>query len=250
MARTVERGEQRANRTFYGFVYQGGAYEGLTCNALEWLASAGGGHFIDHGKVTIDNQAARSVLAMMASWVGTISPRTVTSFQEEDARIMFDNGNAAFIRNWPYAYRASQSTAMAGKVGVAALPHAADYRPVGTIGGWELGVPRSSRHVGAAVEFVRYLTSPAVQRYDAIVNSNVPAIPAVAGDPLVRTANPYLTPAINDVTRVTRPGRYLQGNYLAGSRVIYQGVNQILSGQSAGKVLPRVQQQLERLLRP
>src|SRR3546814_14584263 len=46
-----------------GFVWQGRAYEGLTCNALEWIASQGGGSIVDaDGEVTIDNDeaAARS----------------------------------------------------------------------------------------------------------------------------------------------------------------------------------------------
>ncbi|HEX6506769.1 MAG TPA: ABC transporter substrate-binding protein [Chloroflexota bacterium] len=248
MARTIQRGEQKTNKNFYGFVYQGNAYEGLTCNALEWLASTGGGHFIDNGKVTIDNRTARSTLTMIASWVGNVSPRTVTSFQEEDARITFDNGNAAFMRNWPSAYAASQMTPVDGKFDVTALPHAAGYSSVGTAGGWQLGVPKYSRHVGAAVELVRYLTSPAVQRYDAVVNSNVPTIPAIANDASVRKTNPYLKPSINGVTRVTRPGNFLKGHYAAGSQIIYQGINQILSGQSAGSILPRIKQQLESLV--
>ena len=58
MAKKIQDGEQKTNPNFAGFVFQGNAYEGLTCNALEWIASAGGGHFIDNGKVTINNAKA------------------------------------------------------------------------------------------------------------------------------------------------------------------------------------------------
>ena len=48
-------GEKASNPNFAGFVYQGNAYEGLTCNALEWSASSGGGTFVDSSnKVTIN----------------------------------------------------------------------------------------------------------------------------------------------------------------------------------------------------
>ena len=55
MAKKIQDGEQKSNPNFAGFVFQGNSYEGLTCNALEWIASAGGGHMIDNGKATINN---------------------------------------------------------------------------------------------------------------------------------------------------------------------------------------------------
>src|SRR4029078_13535290 len=58
MAQKIQTGEQKSNPNFAGFVFQGNSYEGLTCNALEWIASAGGGHMIDNGKATINNTKA------------------------------------------------------------------------------------------------------------------------------------------------------------------------------------------------
>ena len=43
-AKKVEDGERAAgNKDMWGFVFQGNAYEGLTCDALEWVKSSGGG---------------------------------------------------------------------------------------------------------------------------------------------------------------------------------------------------------------
>ena len=74
-----------------------------------------------------------------------------------------------------------------------------------------------------------------------------PAIPAVAKDPAVVKANPWLKPAIANVARVTRPTQ-LGAKYQQGSQAIYQGINQILNGQDAKNILPRIEQQLNRLL--
>src|SRR5882762_6463554 len=59
-AKIVQDGERKAgNDKLYGIVFQGRAYEGLTCNGLEWVDSFGGGTIVDgKGKVTINNPKA------------------------------------------------------------------------------------------------------------------------------------------------------------------------------------------------
>src|SRR5919204_1833624 len=213
MAKKVQDGEQKSNKNFYGFVFQGNSYEGLTCDALEWVASAGGGHFIDGGKVTIDNKNAAQILDAMRQQVGKLTPRGVTSFDEEGARNVFASGDAMFMRNWPYAYAANLTSPVKGKYSVTVLPHGANGPSVGTVGGWQLGVSKYSKHKDAAIELVRYLTSAPVQKFDAIFNSNVPTIVSVAKNKAVVKANPYLKPQIASVARVTRPAKYLKGQY-------------------------------------
>jgi trehalose/maltose transport system substrate-binding protein len=249
MAKKIQDGERSSNSNFAGFVYQGNAYEGLTCNALEWIASVGGGHFVDGGKVTIDNAKARAILDAMANQVGKISPRGVTSYQEDQTEHAFDNGDAAFARNWPYQYGigATAGSKVKGKFSVTVLPHGSSGHSVGTIGGWGLGVSKFSKHRAATIEFVRYMTSPAVEKFDALTNSNVPTIISVAKDKAVAKKNPYLKPAIASVPRVTRPGKFFGTKYNEASKIIYQGINQILNGSSASSVLPQIKSKLQQL---
>jgi trehalose/maltose transport system substrate-binding protein len=155
MAQKIQDGEQASNPNFYGFVYQGNAYEGLTCDALEWLASSGGGHFVDNGKASIDNPQAVAIMNLQRSWVGKITPRGVTTYQEGEADQAFGAGNAAFMRNWPYAYAKSQTGPIKGKFDVTVLPHTGKNPSVGTVGGWQLGVSQFSKNKGAAIELVR-----------------------------------------------------------------------------------------------
>ena len=99
------------------------------------------------------------------------------------------------------------------------------------------------------LQLVRYLTSPGVEKFDAIFNSNVPTIPAVAKIKAVVKVNPYLTPAIAGVARVTRPAKYLGTHYNEGSKDIYQGISEILNGTPAKSVLPGVASKLNRLVK-
>lgn len=248
-AKKIMDGEKGSNANFVGFVFQGNAYEGLTCDALEWLASSGGGTFIENGKVTINNPNAVAILNKVRGWVGTIAPRGVTTYQEEDARQVFQGGNAAFMRNWPYAYSLAggADSPIKGKFDVAPLPAQPGNKHVGTVGGWQLGVSAYSKNKEASIEFIRYMTSPQVQTYRAVVGSFVPTIPSVAADPQVLKAMPFLQ-SLQDVVRVTRPSRETGDKYNQVSTIIFQGVNQILNGSDAAQVLPQVAQQLQRLI--
>jgi len=108
-AKKIEDGEKASNPSFSGLVFQGNAYEGLTCDALEWVASSGGGSFIDNGKVTINNKKAAAILDAFRQQIGKTTPRGVTTFQEGETHTAFINGDAAFMRNWPYAYSLGQA---------------------------------------------------------------------------------------------------------------------------------------------
>jgi trehalose/maltose transport system substrate-binding protein len=249
MAKKIQDGERKSNPNFAGFVFQGNAYEGLTCNALEWIASAGGGHIVDNGKVSIDNAKARTILDAFRTQIGKLTPQGVTTYQEDQTEHAFDNGDAAFARNWPYQYGigAGAGSKVKGKFNVTVLPHGATGSSVGTVGGWQLGISKFSKHKGAAIEFVRYMTSPAVEKFDAITNSNVPTIVSVAKNKAVVKANPYLKPAIASVPRVTRPGKFFGTHYNEASKVVYQGINQILTGSPASQVLPQIKSRLQQI---
>jgi trehalose/maltose transport system substrate-binding protein len=249
-AQKIMDGEKASNANFTGFVFQGNSYEGLTCDALEWVASNGGGLFVENGKATINNPQAIEILNKAKGWVGTIAPKGVTTYQEEDARNVFQSGNAAFMRNWPYAYAAAKSPDKDGKVSVIAdkfdvapLPHGPNGQSSGTVGGWQLGVSKYSKNQDAAVEFVRYLTSPEVETWRAVVGSYVPTIASVAENPDVVKAMPFLK-NLASVQRVTRPSRDTGIDYNEASTAIFQGVNQILKGEDAAAVLPGVEQKL------
>lgn len=252
MAKKIQDGEQATNDKFSGFVFQGNSYEGLTCDALEWYQSSGAGGFIDNGKVTINNPKGARILDQFRAQIGVTTPRDVTTYQEGEAHTAFVEGNAAFMRNWPYAYSIGQdpkSSKIVGKFSVTVLPHTGSNPSVGTVGGWQLAINKYSKHIDASIEFIRYMTSAAVEKFNAITNSNVPTIPAVARDRAVVKANPYLKPEIANVMRVTRPARDLKTHYNEGSKAIYQGINQILNGKPANSVLPSIQSKLERILR-
>jgi trehalose/maltose transport system substrate-binding protein len=250
-AQTIMDGERADNPDFTGFVWQGKAYEGLTCNGVEWLVSQGGGTIIDTDRnVTINNEAAIAALDRAAAWVNGISPEGVTTYTEPESLNVWVAGNAAFARNWPYMYAASQEAEpTAGKVGVSPLPKGdgAEDVSAATLGGWQMMVSKYSENQDAAIEFVKYLTSPELQTSFAIERSHLPTIPAVYDDPAVAAASEFI-PLLKPVfeAAVGRPSAQTGDLYPELSTIFYQQVNQVLSGsKSAADAAASMQEEMD-----
>jgi trehalose/maltose transport system substrate-binding protein len=196
-AKVVLDGEKKAGNTkLTGFVFQGKAYEGLTCNALEWIDSFKGGTIVDpNGQVTVNNPKAAEAIDFIAGLVGNVVPKGVLNYQEEEARNAFQSGQAVFMRNWPYAWSLAngKDSPVAGKVAVMALPKGgADGKSTGTLGGWQLGVSKYSKNPKLAADLVKYLTSPEEQKRRAIEGSFNPTIMSLYKDADLLKANPFM----------------------------------------------------------
>ncbi|PYX84444.1 MAG: hypothetical protein DMG68_20795 [Acidobacteria bacterium] len=72
MAFRIQEGERGAgDKDFWGFVWPGAADEGLTCLALEWQASEGGGRIIEANRtVSVNNENAVRAWQRAAHWIG------------------------------------------------------------------------------------------------------------------------------------------------------------------------------------
>ena len=238
MAKKIQTGEQKTNKAFTGFVWQGKNYEGLTCDALEWVASFGGGTIVDStGKITINNAQAAKALDTAASWIRSISPAGVTTYAEEDARGIFQAGNAAFMRNWPYAWALGQGddSKVKGKIGVAPLPSGGS-RNAATLGGWQLGVSSYSKNQAAAIDLVRYLAGPAEQKIRAIEGAYNPTIQSLYKDKDVLAKNPFFGSLYSVFTSaVARPSGPTKGKYNQVSQAFSTAVSDVLNGKMKGQ---------------
>jgi trehalose/maltose transport system substrate-binding protein len=250
MAKKIQDGERKAGKPdFQGFVFQGKASESVTCNALEWVYSYGGGVIIEPDKkVTINNPNAIKALDTARSWVGSISPAGVVTYGEEEARNVWQAGNAAFMRNWPYAYALGQDpkSAIAGKFDVTVLPKGGDNgKNAACLGGWNLMVSAYSKAPDAAADLVKYLDSAEAQKKRAIDLSLLPTLPALYADPEVLAKNPWFKNMVEVFKNaVARPSTVTGADYNQLSTAFFQNVNKVLTGGESGK---EAVQQVERV---
>ena len=235
-AKEIMDGERATNPDMYGFVFQGNAYEGLTCDALEWVKSYGGGQIVEaDGSISINNPQAVAALEEAKSWIGTISPEGNLAYQEEESRGVWQLGNSVFMRNWPYAYALGNGddSAIKGKFDVAPLPagDGADARSAATLGGWNYAVSKYSKAPDEAIKLALYLSSSEVQKQRAINQSNLPTIEALYDDADVLKASPFMSAwkAIFQ-NAVPRPSAPTKASYNEVSSKFWSAVHNTLSG--------------------
>ncbi len=252
-AQIIQKGErQKGNKDFWGFVWQGDKYEGLTCDALEWIYSNNGGTIISQDKkITINNQNAIAMLDRAAGWVGSISPPDVTKFTEEISRNFWQVGNAAFMRNWPYAYALGNAdkSAIKGKFDVSPLPAGKNGKPAATLGGWQLAASKYSKNPKVAADLLFFFASAQEQKYRAMKSSYLPTVKKLYQDRELIKNKPFIGKLYNVfINTVARPSTPTGIHYNEVSSKFFYSVHAVLTGKKdAATALKQLEKDLQKI---
>jgi trehalose/maltose transport system substrate-binding protein len=178
----------------------------------------------------------------------------VTTYGEEEARNIWQAGNAAFMRNWPYAYALGQDpkSVISGKFDISVLPKGGDDgKNAACLGGWQLMVSAYSKVPDAAADLVKYLVSSEEQKKHTLALSQLPTLPALYADPDVLAKLPFFKNALPVLQNaVARPSTVTGVDYNQVSTSFFQNVNQVLSGtKSAQQAVAAVESVAKRVVR-
>jgi multiple sugar transport system substrate-binding protein len=176
----------------YGLVWQGARYEGLVTVFSEYLGGFGG-RILDGGRVTVSAPPAVRALTTMRDQIyrEKLVPPSALTWHEEESRFAFQNGETAFMRNWPYAYALmadSAASRVAGRYAVAPMPAEPGGRPTAALGGAQLAINANSAHPDAAWAVIEYLTRPEQMLERARGVGQFPTRPAMYDDPALAQA--------------------------------------------------------------
>ncbi|HET7658172.1 MAG TPA: ABC transporter substrate-binding protein [Bacillales bacterium] len=224
--------------TKYGYAMQAKQYEGLVCNASEFIASYGGKFIDKNGNVVVNSPDTIQGLKEMKKIVNSgFVPSNITTFTEPETENAFIQGQTVMARNWPYMWFDSNDKSkskVVGKVGVAPLP-AGDAGSASSLGGWQTGINKYSKHAKEAWEFLKFMTGPEGEKINAIYGGKAPTVPSLYSDPEVLKANPFFKQkgfqeALNNA--VSRP---VAPNYQKISGIIQIEVSKMLAGQQSAE---------------
>lgn len=212
----------------YGYVYQGADYLGNVCDFMEILADFGGQLLHPNGTAAVDSAAGQHALGYLRGLITSgASPAIVTTYEESQSLDTFAAGNAAFMRNWSYAYAASQATGskVSGNIGIEPMPGNNAFPGYSAIGGWDLGINPNSKNLKAALTFVQWNLSNQAQNawahYITTANPEPASVPSLVKD------NPVLL--AHKAVKLTScaPG---VANYAQLTQVMYSQINLALAG--------------------
>jgi multiple sugar transport system substrate-binding protein len=182
-----------------GFVFQGARYEGGVCDGCEFIWGHGGNILDpnDPNRVVVDSPEAIAGLATERSMITDgVSPQAVTVYKEDESAGAFLNGDAVFLRNWPYVYALIGTSDYPkldpDQVGVSELPSSDGKPGNGTVGDQPLYISTSSKNPDAAWKFIEYLSAPEQQKFRATEGSYLPTRIELYDDPEIQDSVPVV----------------------------------------------------------
>jgi multiple sugar transport system substrate-binding protein len=235
----------------YGLVWQGARYEGLVTVFLEYLGGFGG-RILDAGRVTVHEPAGVRALTTMRDQIRSgVVPARVLTWHEEEPRFAFQNGEAALMRNWPYAVAPMHDTArsrVAGRFAVAPMPAGPGGRHTAAFGGAQLAINGFSPEAEAAWQVIDYLTRPEQMLERAQVVGQFPARTAVFDDPALAEALPIQPARAREIVEAAVP-RPVTPVYTQLSEILQIQLHRALSRQAEpAAALSRAASEMQTLL--
>jgi trehalose/maltose transport system substrate-binding protein len=234
MAARIQAGERaRGQKDFWGYVWQGGINEDLTCSGLEWQVSEGGGRIIEDDKtISVNNPNTIRVWQRAARWVGSISPPGVVAYEKWDADNVWESGKAAFHRGWVSDYSLivfHTPPVNATQYGVTSLPGGSAGR-ANALGGNGLAVSRTSAHPREAIQLIQFLLRRDLQLMRASANSKMPKEQELYDLPEILEPYPQLAAAWQHRgSVVARPSIVSGEKYEDVSRAYIQALHSVLT---------------------
>lgn len=235
----ISQALKQQDKANWGYLWQGNQYEGLVAMFVEVLEGYGGFWVNpDTLEVGLDRPETEQAIQFLQDTIKTgISPPGVTTYQEEETRRLFQSGQAVFLRSWPYVWPLANEddSPIKGKIAIKPMVHAPGKSAGACLGGWGLGIAKSSKHKEEAWKAIQYFTSPEAQRRFILNAGYVPSRRELFTDPEIvakYSHYPQLLEVVNNA--VLRPpiAQYAQASDIL-QRYLSAALTNRLSPQAA-----------------
>ncbi len=209
-----------------------------------------GAEILENGRPALNSAEARNALEFFLE-LAEFAPEGVTAYQSTQVRDALYSGVGAIANEvwpgWIGDLENPELSDVVGKVTVAAHPGQVESSS-SMIGAWMVGIPRDSRNVDAAFDFLQFLTSAEIQELMADRVGLPPTRTSVHQIPALQQKYPWYPAQLAGQTggRV-RP----RTDYWAQIETVFGDYLQraLVGDLSAGEALDQVQRRVEEILR-
>jgi multiple sugar transport system substrate-binding protein len=173
---------------------QGAKYEGLVVWFNSLVNSAGGSLVGPGNKVIVGPSTKIAAQIMHRLATSPAADPGLNTSEEGPGNDVFDAGQAAFEINYPFVWSGTEATAPSifKKMGYAAFPEVVPGKsPKVSIGGYNLGVSRYSKHSQLAFDAIRCLIGPQNQIRDAVKGGLAPVLSSIYDEPSFEKSYPF-----------------------------------------------------------
>jgi len=253
----TEQRKLSGNSDFWGFMWQGSANEILTVLTMQFVASHGGGTFIeDDGTISINNPNAIAAFQRAKRWLNVITPSTIVNQHLHETKLPFLLEKAAFlmdlnhvigeIHNWsPTGANlfSCGTRSFSSSVGLGHPPGQPAHNNISVPWFWGWSVNKYTPELNETLRVLDYLASEAQQLFKAERSEDPPtrirlqendtltcgnrSNPTccdidVESQPLLRRALEKIGPKYFDISKIifTTMHEYLVGNIATASEVV------------------------------
>src|SRR5919199_1346790 len=194
----------------WGYLWQGKQYEGVSAMFVEVLGGFGGFWVNpDTLEVGLDQPQAIQAVEFLRDTINKgMSPSGVSTYGEEETRMLFQNGGSVFLRNWPYVWKLAnqEDSKVKGKIGIKVMLQGAGQQGGSCLGGWGLGMSTTTKHPEEAWRLMQYMSSKETMRRYVLNSGEISAYKSLFKDPEIVAKYPHFPQLLEAVQQsVLRP---------------------------------------------
>ncbi len=178
LLRISQKVKQQQQDIEYGYLWQGRKTEAIAAMFVEVLEGYGGFWInTEDNQVGLDKSEAIAAVEFLRNTIDKkVSPKSVTTDNENDTRKKFRLGKAVFMRNWPNVWLDANhlGCCIRGKIAIQPMVSVPGKSGGASKGGWGFGIAKTTKHKKEAIEAIKFFTSAAIQRQFTLKYGSVP----------------------------------------------------------------------------
>lgn len=233
----ISQNLQKQGKATWGYLWQGKQYEGVSAMFVEVLSGFGGFWANPQTfEVGLDKPEAIKAVEFLKNTIASgISPPGVTTYGEEETRLLFQNGKALFLRNWPYVWKLAnaEGSNVRGKIAIEPMLSSTGKTGGSCLGGWGWGIAKTSKHPEQAWKAIKYLTSEETQRKFILETGLVPSYKSLFTNKEIVAQYPHYPQLLKVVERpALRPPL---AQYAQASDILQRYLSSAFTGRMSAK---------------